>query len=91
MEKKKQVKVKEKATFKVHEVNNTPFTVVEMESKFQIAIGNQLVSIAKFDTLKEAKNYITRKPWELLGNVICSLSQKVSEQVFIKLTKETKK
>ena len=61
------------------ETYNEIFTLVTQNKQTRIAIGRSIVSKMTFKTLKEAKNYIDQKPWELLINVICLVEEKAQE------------
>ena len=43
--------------FKIHEVEQTPFNVLEKEEKFKIILGNEIIS-PEYETLEEAKKEI---------------------------------
>lgn len=61
-----------------HTSEDKLFTIVEKsEKEVFICVGNQLASSKNFKDLKQAKNYIARKPWELLVNVMCIVNQKM--------------
>lgn len=45
-----------------------PFVIVKVENKYQIAVGNNIVSRKKFDTIKQAEIYIMSRPYELIIN-----------------------
>lgn len=49
--------------------------VKDDESKVQIAVGNNIVSAKKFDTYKQAEEYIGRKPYELIFNTCYCITQ----------------
>ena len=63
---------------KIHNSKHFPFIVVETEktenetteTKFRIAINNQIISEKTFDSLAEAEKYIGSRPWELIINLI---------------------
>ena len=59
------MKTKKEKLFKVHEVEQTPFNVLEKEEKFKIILGNEIIS-PDYDTLEEAKKQIETKPWWLI-------------------------
>lgn len=60
----------EKSTFdnvnKFQTVENTPFALIEINEKWGIVMGNQMVSDQYFDTTEEAKRFIESKPWSLI-------------------------
>lgn len=53
---------------------NEIFLLVTRNKKTMIAIGKSIVSNKTFKSVKEAKTYIDQKPWELLINVICLIT-----------------
>lgn len=59
--------MKNQNEIKMHDVPNTPFTIVEQNFECKIVIGNDLASVKKFKNTKDAKRYIYSKPWELIG------------------------
>lgn len=64
----------------VHTNKDKLFTFVERaKNEVIICVGNHIVSSVKFKTLKDAKDYTERKPWELLVNVICLTFQKMKD------------
>lgn len=77
MAKKKEIygvkpKVEVKEVSKTHNYQ-TIFTIVERNKNFNIAVGNKIVSKLTFVTLKEAKDYIDSKPYELIVNATCCI------------------
>ena len=68
------MKTKKEKLFKVHEVEQTPFNVLEKEEKFKIILGNEIISPA-YDTLEEAKKQIEKNPEE---NMIFALTRAIS-------------
>lgn len=52
--------------FEVHEVNDTPFTIIETDKGCVIVVGNQQVCLTIFEDVAKAKKYINKKPWELI-------------------------
>ena len=64
----------------VHASEDKLFTIVEKsEKEVIITIGNQIVSSKVFKDVKSAKQYIAKKPWELLVNTMCITFQKMKE------------
>ena len=51
---------------KFQTVENTPFALIEIEGKWGIVMGNQLVSDQYFNTTEEAERFIETKPWSLI-------------------------
>ena len=68
-----------KQTFpKVHTDKDNFFTFIEVEeNQIIICVGNERVSQQTFKTLEKAKEYTKRKPWELLVNVMCVVTNKI--------------
>lgn len=60
----------EQSTFenvnKFQTVENTPFALIELNGKWGIVMGNQLVSDQYFDTTEQAERFIESKPWSLI-------------------------
>lgn len=60
----------EKSTFdnvnKFQTVENTPFALIEINEKWGIVMGNQMVSDQYFDSTEEAERFIESKPWSLI-------------------------
>lgn len=56
-------------------IEETPFVLVRDKHKTNwfIAIGNTKVSLKEFETISEAKKYINKKPWELIGQLMFSI------------------
>lgn len=65
---------KNEKTFKIHEVDNTPFCIAEHDEKFTVVIKNYIVS-EDFDSIAEAKEYIALKPWKLIVALIGILNE----------------
>lgn len=61
------------------EVYEEIFTLVTVKKQTRIAIGQSFVSKKVFESIKKAKEYIDKKPWELLINVICLVEEKAQE------------
>lgn len=65
-----------KPQIKVVETNKTErygeyFTLVTSKKQTRIVCGNAIVSREVFKSVKEAKAYIDKKPWELIVNTAC--------------------
>lgn len=63
---------------KVHQTKLFTYLEIEKE-KFIICLGNTKVSELTFKTLKAAQDYVHRKPWELIINVMCLTTEKIVE------------
>lgn len=67
------------------------FTLVQDEKeKVFIAIGNNRISNAQFDTFKQAEEYIGRKPYELIFNIAYLIAKNLLKE-YEKTKKTTKK
>lgn len=55
------VKIKEG----VEPIEGTPFTSMEINEKFAIALGNNLLKLG-FETRDEAEKYVQGLPWEII-------------------------
>lgn len=75
-------------TTTIHESKNFPFQIAEVtitedhkkEQKFfQIGVAGQIMSKTKFSTLENAESYISKRPWELITNLICLTVQNAIE------------
>jgi len=67
----KKMKIKEKEVENTTEqiytnVKNSPFTIVKMEEKYVITIGNEVVSDKTFNTVDAAKKYINKKDYNFM-------------------------
>lgn len=69
-------KTEKEKLFKVHEVEKTPFNVLEKENKFKIILGNEIIS-QDYDTLEEALEEIETKPWWLIVATTHIISKKI--------------
>lgn len=69
-------KTEKEKLFKVHEAKNTPFNILEIEKKFKITIGNEIVS-PDYETIEEAKKVIETKPWWLIVATTHIISKKI--------------
>lgn len=49
----------------VIEINDCPLTIVVKDEKIMIALGYNVLKTG-FESIKEAKDYIRKKPWDLL-------------------------
>ena len=45
--------------FKVHRISDSPFGILERDNEFKIILGNEIVSSNVFDSLENAKGYIS--------------------------------
>ena len=57
------------------------FVLVTRNKKTQIAINNAIVSKITFNSVKAAKEYIDKKPWELITNTMFYMMDLKFEQV----------
>jgi hypothetical protein len=47
-------------------LENSPFILVDIEGRWGIVFGNQLVHEQTFETVDDAKKFIDTKPWSLI-------------------------
>lgn len=47
-------------------IEDTPFAAVKQEREWRIVIGNMIASPYKFTTKEAAKDFVEKKPWELM-------------------------
>ena len=66
------VKIEDQITTEIYQ---QIFTLVTKNGQTQIAISNYIVSKMTFDSIAKAKKYIDSKPWELIVNACCCLSE----------------
>lgn len=64
---------KESNLIKTVEVEDTVFTIVEVDGNHRVAIGRNIVSTRMFETVIGARDWIDSKPWELLINTVVIL------------------
>lgn len=55
-----------KKVFKVRTLN-------EEQTEFVIMVGDKLASKNLFKSKEQAERYITKKPWELIAALVCSI------------------
>ena len=72
------MKTRKEKLFKIHEIKETPFNIIEMEDKYKIVIGNEIVS-EEYNNLEEAKKEIDEKPWWLLVATSYIIGQKINK------------
>ena len=72
------MKTKKEKLFKIHEIERTPFNVLEKDEKFKIILGNEIIS-PDYKTLEEAENEIEQKPWWLIIATTHIISRKIEE------------
>ncbi len=67
---------KEESTqlFKVIDVPNSPFKIIEKEGENIIVLGDKAVA-KPFNNIEEALTYINNKSWELLTTVIIIINE----------------
>lgn len=79
---------KENETF--HLSKQEPFAIVKQENKYLIVVGNNLVTPKKFDTIKQAEEYIGRKPYDLIFNTCLVITKLAQENEKFKETTTAK-
>lgn len=70
---------KEVEEVKYNEVKGTSFYIAKCstEEGYRITIGNTLASKKSFETEKQAREYIRKKPWELLENMALLMAKDI--------------
>ena len=69
----------ETTTTTIHESKNFPFQIVEItttkgekvKKQFRIGMLGEFVSTTTFSTKENAEKYISKRPWELITNLVC--------------------
>lgn len=69
---------KQEFLFKYHELENSPFTIIEQDNKFFGVIGDKRVT-EQFNTLEEAKEVTLSINWDRITQVIWCIVEKVKE------------
>ena len=59
--------------FKVHVLDDSPFSVIEKDGEFKLVLGNEIVSSKVFDNLEEAKDYLSGYCWDVIFSTVYSL------------------
>ena len=67
-------------TFKVHEVNNTPFAIIEKDNTFMVVLGKYRLHEGSFKTKVEAEEEATREDWERIMQV-CGIMIANSDEI----------
>lgn len=65
-------KERKEPNYKVEDVANTPFSIVEKEGKFMVVIGNSICS-EPLPTKKAALFKIKNKDWNLIGVMVSKM------------------
>lgn len=76
--------MKENELLKIHEIENTPFCVVEEKKGVKVVMGNNLMTAKIFKNVDEATKYIHTKPWELIIPAAALVAQRVIEDTNFK-------
>lgn len=58
--------VKSEDISKYVEIEDTPFTAINIKGKWMIVMANSIASGRKFDTIEALRGFIKNKPWELI-------------------------
>ena len=58
--------VEKEERFDNHEIKGTPFRIVGTPGSYTLCVEMQAVSPRAFKNLKEATNYVNKKPWDLI-------------------------
>ena len=72
------METKKKKLFKIHEVEQTPFNILEKDKKFKIILGNEIIS-PDYETLEKATKQIQTKPWWLIVATTHIISGKIKQ------------
>lgn len=56
------------------------FNIVDHDGEFLVAVGNQIVSRVKCNSLMQAQSYIDSKPWEVIFNISAMFAKLNNEQ-----------
>lgn len=67
-----QEKEKKEPNYKIEEVANTPFSIVEKKGKFMVVMGNSICS-ELLPTKKSALFKIKNKDWNLIGVMVSKM------------------
>ena len=59
--------------FKVHVLEEAPFSIIEKDGEFKIVLGNEIVSSKVFESLEDAKDYLSGYCWDVIFSAIYSL------------------
>ena len=59
--------------FKVHVLDDAPFSIIEKDDEFKIVLGNAIVSSKVFDSLESAKSYLDGYCWDVIFSLVYSL------------------
>lgn len=60
------LEIKSEDISKYVEIEGTPFTAININSKWIIVMASSVASGKKFDTIEELNEYVESKPWELI-------------------------
>ena len=56
-----------------HRLVDNPFSIIEKDCEFRIALGNEIVTFKVFDSLESAEAYISDYCWDVIFSAIYSL------------------
>lgn len=54
----------------VVQVEGTPFNIVKLNERWNIAIGYQIAETRGFDTMEEARDELSKTNWEIMGTFV---------------------
>lgn len=74
----KKVLVNKKET-KGNVIHDNIFQVANVQGRYMIAVMDKIVTKKSFETQEEAIEYIDSKPWELIINVTCLISEETQK------------
>ena len=69
---------KNEKTFKLHEIEQSPFCIAEHDGKFTVIMKNYIVS-EDFESKEDAEDYIAMKPWKLIVALIGIINETNNE------------
>lgn len=58
--------IKSENISKYVEIEDTPFTAINIGNKWMLVMASSVASGKKFDTIEELEEYVESKPWELI-------------------------
>lgn len=66
--------------FKIHEVENTPFAIIEKDENFNVVLGKYKLHQGSYKTLEEAQEEAKREDWERIMQV-CGIMIANSDEI----------
>lgn len=84
-----ETKEKKEPNYKIEEVANTPFSIVEKDGKFMVVMGNSICSDV-LPTKKSALFKIKNKDWNLIGVMVSKMCSLVINEMLKKQNEQQK-